>query len=132
MTICHSTLCSLVVTAGLVAGAIDTADDKPGAVQVITVDTNGNTSAYLAALRPFIDLIHQYAPRAEIEVLERINGGSPTGAVYILVRHPDLEHLRSANQRMRTGSDWSAALTYLDLSGRTLMSADILIDRTPD
>jgi len=132
MTICESTLCSLVITAGLVVAAIDSAGGGPGAVQVMVVDNHGNTAASPIALEPITDLIHKYAPQSRVEVLERTQNGDTTGGIYILVRHPNLIYLEDANARIRTSSEWLDALKSLELTGRTLETTDILLDRTPD
>ena len=132
MTICHSTLCSMAVAAGLAVGAIDTAGSGPGAVQVITVDTHGKTTDCLSSLKPVIDLIHQYAPHSQVEVLERTQNGDPTGSAYVLVRHLNFMRLETAEARIHTSSEWADALISLEFTGCRLQTNEILLDRTPD
>lgn len=129
---CRSTLCSLVVTVGFVVAVIDTAGSGPGAVQVIVVDSHNNTTANPMALRPITELIHKYAPRSRVEMLERIQNSNTTGGVYILVRHPNLKHLEDFNARIRASSEWVDILKSLELTGRRLETVEILLDRTPD
>ncbi len=132
MPIRQSTLFSLLVAAGLVAAVIDSAGGGPGAVQVIVIDNHSNTMANPTALKPIIDLIHEYAPQSKVEVLERTKNGDTTGGIYILVRYPNLKHLEDADARIRTSSEWVDTLNSLALTGRTLEKIEILLDRTPD
>ena len=132
MTFCQSTFCSLAVTTGLFVGAIDTAGGGPGVVQVITVDTHGDAAAYVAALQPLIELLHEIAPRAEVRILERTDEGDPTGSILVLVRHPNLVYLEGANERTRINKRWAEAIAALELTGRTVRTREVLLDRTPD
>lgn len=131
MKIYQGTLCSLLVVAGLVAAAIDTADVGPGAVQVITLDTGGQSLEPMA-LRPAIALIHEFAPQSRVEILERVHDGAPTGLAYILVRHPDHDYLEDANAGMHASGRWEAALGDLQVSGCSFATTDLLLNRTPD
>jgi len=131
MTICQSTLCSLVVASGLLVGVIDSAGSGPGVVQVITVDTGGDASAYVAALQPLIVLLKEIAPRSEVQVLERTDQGDPTGAVIVLVRHPNLIYLEGANERAQQSKRWNEAVRNLESTGRMVETREILLDRTP-
>ena len=130
--ICQSTLCSLVVTVGLVVAVINTAGGGPDAVQVIVVDNHNSTTAKPIALKPITDLIHKFAPRSGVEVLERTQNGDTTGDIYILVRHPNLKYLEDANAHIRASSEWVDMLKSLELTGRRLETVEILLDRTSD
>ncbi len=130
--ICQSTLCSLVVSVGLVVAVIDTAGSGPNAVQVIVVDNHNNTTANPMALKPITDLIHKFAPRSRVEVLWPTQTGDTTRGIYILVRHPNLKYLEDANTRIRASSEWVDILNSLELAGRRLETVEFFLDRTPD
>jgi hypothetical protein len=130
--ICQSTLCSLVVTVGFVVAVIDTASAGPDAVQVIVVDNHNNTRANPMALKSITDLIHKFAPQSGVEVLERTQNGDTTGGIHILVRHPNLKYLEDANAHIRASREWVDILKNLELTGRRLETAGILLDRTSD
>lgn len=130
--ICQSTLCSLVVTVGLVVAVIDTAGGGPDAVQVIVVDNHNNTAANPMALKPITDLIHMFAPRSGEEVLWRTQTGDTTGGICILVRHPNLKYLEDANTHIRASSEWVDIPNSLELAGRRLETVEILLGRTSD
>ena len=125
-------LCSLILAAGLMAAAIDSEANGPGAVEVVTVDTHGNTSAYLAALEPLVNLLREFSPEARLEVLEATFAGNDTGLVYIMIRYPDMTHLAKANVLTSNSDEWARAVRQLEATGRTLRGSEILRDRTPD
>ena len=130
--ICQSTLCSLVITVGLVVAVIDNAGGGPDAVQLIVVDNHINTAANPMALKPITDLIHKFAPRAGVEVLRRTQTGDTTGGTYILVRHPNLKYLEDANTRIQASSEWEEILNKLELAAPGLDTVEIMLDRTSD
>lgn len=131
MAICQSTMFSMLVTAGLVATAIDTAGGGPGAVQIITVVHDVNATADAKAFRPIIDLVNEYAPRSRVEVLERIQGGGKAGEIHILIRHRSADYLKNAIERMLASSQWADVLEGLDQTGYSLERTELLLDRTP-
>ena len=126
-----NSMCSLILAAGFLAAAIDSEADGPAAVQVVTVDTHGNTTAYIAALEPLIDLLQGFSPKATLEVLEATFAGDETGMVYIVIRYPDMTHLAHANRLTSTSKEWTMAVRRLEATGRTLKGSEILEDRTP-
>ena len=132
MTIRESTVFSLLVTAGLVVAVVDSVGGGPGAVQVIVVDNHSDTTANPMAIKPIINKLHKFAPLSKVEVLERTQNGDTKGGMYILDRRPNLMQLENANARIRTSREWVDTLSRLKLTGRTLETTEILLDRTPD
>jgi hypothetical protein len=124
-------LASMVIVASLLAGAIDSAAGGAGAGRVITVDTHGNTKAFLAELAPMIELLAEISPTAIVEVFEATVAGEETGTIYVMIRYPDLLHLAEAAQLADRSKEWASSLRKQEITGRTLKSMQILEDRMP-
>ncbi len=131
MMIRQSTLYSLLVAVGFAVVAIDTAERGPDAMQIIVVDNHDYSTADPKTFKPIIDLIQEYAPQSKVEVLERTRSGDTAAGMYILVRYPNLAHLEDANARILASSAYGDALKSFELTGRTVETIDILLDRTP-
>lgn len=124
-------LCSIIIMLALLASAIDSEADGPTAVQVFTVDTHGNTDAYIAALKPLIDILEELSPEAAFDVFEATFAGEQTGTIYVVIRYPDMVYLAESNERSNNSETWVTAFRKLAATGRTLRRSEILEDRTP-
>ena len=103
----------------------------PPAMQVVAVDTQGNTEAYLEAIGDMPVLLARLSPGAQAKVYEAAYSGQSTGNVYVVITFPSLEELARATSKLNNDKQWQAMIKRLDDTGRTLTSNSILMDRTP-
>ncbi len=103
----------------------------PSAIQVVAVDTQGNTEAYLKAISAMPTLLAKLSPGAEVKVYEAAYSGQSTGRVYVVITFPSLTSLAESTDKLNADQQWQAMIRGLDATGRTLTSNSILMDRTP-
>ena len=69
------TVCLAMVGVFLISGSSLAEEDSDTVVQVVTIDTHGNTAAYVASLKAVLDRIEELAPESSSRVWEATFSG---------------------------------------------------------
>ncbi len=114
----------------LLAGSVGWAQDGPGVIQVVAIDTHGKTPEYIAALKPLLERIQVLGPETKYKIYEATFAGERTGTVYVTVEFPSLAYMATTNTKTGADEEYARLLAAVAATGRTLRSNSILQDRT--
>ncbi len=106
--------------------------DNQNVVQVITIDTNGNTGAYLENVKELFAYQKELAPEAKSRVYLAALSGTTTGTVYVIVKYPSMVYMANTFSRFKADEKWKKMRTDLaQKTGRKIISNSLLYDVTP-
>jgi hypothetical protein len=101
-------------------------------VQVIAIDTNGNTGAYLENVKKLLAYQKELAPEAETRVYLAGLSGTTTGTIYVIVKYPDIVYMANTFKSFKADEKWKKMRADLaQKTGRKIISNSILYDVTP-
>jgi hypothetical protein len=101
-------------------------------IQVIAIDTNGNTGAYLENVKGLIAYQKELAPESESRVYLARFSGTTTGTVYVIVKYPSMVYMANTFKSFRADEKWKLMRAGLaQKTGREIISNSILYDVTP-
>ncbi len=101
-------------------------------VQVIAIDTNGNTGAYLENVKKLFAYQKELAPEAETRVYLAGLSGTTTGTIYVIVKYPDIVYMANTFKSFRADEKWKKMRADLaKKTGRKIISNSLLYDVTP-
>ena len=128
-----STLVACVVMAGvfLIPGSSPAQEDSEAVLQVIRIDTHGNTSAYITSLKAVLDRLEELSPESSSRVWEATLAGDSTGAVYVVTEYSSLAAFAAANAETVADEALAEGIAALAATGRTVESTSILTEITP-
>jgi len=75
-------------------------------VQVIAIDTNGNTGAYLENVKKLFAYQKELAPEVETRVYLAGLSGTTTGTIYVIVKYPDIVYMANTFKSFRADEKW--------------------------
>ena len=106
--------------------------DSQNIVQVIAIDTNGNTGAYLENVKELFAYQKELAPEAKSRVYLAGLSGTTTGTVYVIIKYPSMVYMANTFSRFKADEKWRKMRTDLaQKTGRKIISNSLLYDVTP-
>ena len=126
-----SVMTVLMVGVFLISGPSPARADSDTVMQVITIDTHGNTAAYLASVKAVLNRIEQLAPESSARVWEASISGNTVGTVYVVVEYPSLASFAAAAEKSVADEAYTKAVAALVATGRTVESVSVLREVTP-
>jgi len=106
--------------------------DNQNVVQVIAIDTNGNTGAYLENVKELFAYQKELAPEAETRVYLAGLSGTTTGTIYVIVKYPDIVYMANTFKSFKADEKWKKMRADLaQKTGRKIISNSVLYDVTP-
>ena len=125
------TVCVAVVGVFLISGSSQAEEDSDTVLQVVTIDTHGNTAAYVASLKAVLDRIEELAPESNSRVWEATFSGDTTGTVYVVVEYPSMASFAAAIEKSGADEAFTKGVAALAATGRTVESSSVLREITP-
>ena len=106
--------------------------DSQKVVQVIAIDTNGNTGAYLESVKELFAYQKELAPEAETRVYLAGLSGTTTGTIYVIVKYPSMIYMANTFTSFKADEKWKLMRAGLaQKTGRKIISNSVLYDVTP-
>ncbi len=121
----------LIIVVSLGAPIQVNAGDEKVITQVITIDTHGNTKAYLNGLKPVLARNKELAPKANFRVYKAGFAGSDTGLIHVVIEYPSMAYLEEVGKKIESDPELTKGIMSLKKTGRTIESDSILFDVTP-
>ncbi len=115
----------------LISGPSQAQENSGAVMQVVTIDTHGNTAAYLASVKAVLERIEELAPESSARVWEASFSGDTVGTVYVVVEYPSLASFAAATEKSVADETFNNAVTALVPTGRTVESVSVLREVTP-
>ncbi len=125
------TVCVVMVRVFLISGSSPAQEDSDTVLQVVRIDTHGNTAAYVASLKAVLDRIEELAPESNSRVWEATFSGDTTGTVYVAIEYPSMAAFAAATDKVFADEAWNKGIKALDATGRTVESNSLLREITP-
>ncbi len=125
------TMCVVMVGVFLISSSSPAQEDSNTVLQVVTIDTHGNTATYVASLKAVLDRIEELAPESNSRVWEATFSGDTTGTVYVVIEYPSMAAFASASDKISADEAFAKAVAALAETGRTVESNSILTEITP-
>ena len=125
------TMCVVMVGVFLISSSSPAQEDSNTVLQVVTIDTHGNTAAYVASLKAVLDRIEDLAPESNSRVWEAGLSGDTTGTVYVAIEYPSMAAFASAADKISADEAFAKAVAALAETGRTIESNSLLTEITP-
>ncbi len=126
-----SVMSVLMVGVFLISGTSQAQENSGTVMQVVTIDTHGNTAAYLASLKAVLERIEELEPESSARVWEASISGDTVGTVYVVVEYPSLVSFAAATEKSVADEAFTKAIAALVANGRTVESTSVLRDVTP-
>ncbi len=125
------TVCVAMVGVFLVPGPSQAEEDSDTVLQVVTIDTHGNTAAYLASVKAVLERIEELAPESNSRVWVATFSGDTVGTVYVVVEYPSMASFAAATENLFSDEAFTKGVTALVATGRTVESTSVLREVTP-
>ncbi len=125
------TVCVAMAGVFLISGSSLAEEDSDTILQVVTIDTHGNTAAYVASLKAVLDRIEELAPETNSRVWVATMSGDKTGTVYVVIEYPSMAAFASAGDKISADEAFAKGVAALAETGRTIESNSILTEITP-
>jgi len=125
------TVCVAMAGVFLISGSSLAEEDSDTVLQVLAIDTHGNTAAYVASLKAVLDRIEELAPESNSRVWEATFSGDTTGTVYVVIEYPSMAAFASASDKISADEAFAKWVAALAETGRTVESNSILTEITP-
>ena len=97
-------------------------------VAVTTIDTHGNTAAYLEALEPLMARLEELNPDAEMEVFRATLAGPAVDLIYFIPRVESVAAYGEVTENSEGDAEYQRLLQRLAATGRTLESRSLLTE----
>ncbi len=125
------TVCVAIAGVLLISGSSLAEEDSDNVLQVVRIDTHGNTAAYVASLKAVLDRIEELAPESNSRVWEATFSGDTTGTVYVAIEYPSMAAFDSATDNISADEAFAKGVAALAETGRTVESNSLLTEITP-
>ncbi len=125
------TVCVAMVGVFLISGSSPAEENSDTVLQVVTIDTHGNTAAYVASLKAVLDRIEELAPESNSRVWEATFSGDTIGTVYVVIEYPSMAAFAAAAEKTLADEAYTKGVAALAATGRTLESNSVLREITP-
>ncbi len=123
-------VCVVMVGVFLISGSSPAQEDSDTVLQVVRIDTHGNTDAYVAALKAVLDRLEELAPESNSRVWEATFSGDTTGTVYVVIEYPSMAAFAAATETVFVDEAWIKGVAALAETGRTVESNSLLTEIT--
>ncbi len=124
-------VCVVMVGVFLISGPSQAQEDSGAVMQVVTIDTHGNTADYLASVKAVLERIEELAPESNSRVWEATFSGDTTGTVYVVIEYPSMAAFAAAAEKTLADEAFTKGVAALAATGRTLESNSVLREITP-
>ena len=124
-------VCVVMVGVFLISGSSPAQEDSDTVLQVVRIDTHGNTAAYVASLKAVLDRIEELAPESNSRVWEATFSGDTTGTVYVVIEYPSMAAFAAATEKSFADEAFTKGVAALAATGRTVESNSVLREITP-
>ena len=125
-------LCAVLLTSLSFANPIHAdATNNKAVIELVTIDTKGNTEAYLDNVKDVLARMKELAPEMRSRAFRSMYGGSETGTIYIMNEFPGLAYMAAALSKFENDSEYNEGLKQLRQIGRKIMSESIIVEVTP-
>lgn len=108
------------------------AADETTVVQVITINTNGNTAAWLEAYKPLSARLDKLNTRATAHVYEAQFAGTETGMLNIVVKFPSMAYMEERRLKNQGDPEIGKLLPALMKTGMNVEANSLFRDMAPD
>jgi len=125
------TVCLAMVGVFLISGSSLAEEDSDTVVQVVTIDTHGNTAAYVALLKAVLDRIEELAPESNSRVWEATFSGDTTGTIFVVIEYPSIAAFAALAEKTLADEAYTKGVAALAATGRTVESNSVLREITP-
>ena len=125
------TVCLAMVGVFLISGSSLAEEDSDTVVQVVTIDTHGNTAAYVASLKAVLDRIEELAPESNSRVWEATFSGDTTGTIFVVIEYPSMAAFAALAEKTLADEALAKEVAALVETGRTVESNSLLTEITP-
>ena len=124
----------LFVFVGLALTMQASAAEETTVVQVYTINTNGNTPAFLEAYKPFHERMKVLTPKSTAHVYESRFAGTGAGMINIVVEFPSMAYMeeRRLAQEANPDPEMTKLLQALMETGLSVESISLYRDMAPD
>ena len=115
----------------LIASAQVTAEEQ-AVVQVMTIDTHGNTKAYLENVKTVIDRQNQVVPGLRTKIYQAGLAGTDVGTLYVVVEFASMKSMVESLAKLQADAEWNRLRKIVAAkTDRTMISNSLLHDITP-
>ncbi len=125
------TVCVVMVGVFLISGSSPAQEDSDTVLQVVRIDTHGNTAAYVTSLKAVLDRIDELAPESNSRVWEATFSGDTTGTVFVVIEYPSMASFAAATEKSFADEAFTKGVAALAATGRTVESNSVLREITP-
>ena len=108
------------------------AADETHIAQVFTLNTHGNTAAWLEKIKPINERIKVLNPKENVHIHESRFAGTDAGTVNLVVEYPSMANMEQA--ALKVDKDKEVAKLFENMAGMEveIVSRSLLLDRAPD
>ena len=108
------------------------AAEEQAVVQVMTIDTHGNTKAYLENVKTVIDRQNQVVPGLRTKIYQAGLAGTDTGKLYVVVEFASMKAMAESLAKLQADAEWNRLRKIVVAkTERTMISNSLLHDITP-
>lgn len=124
----------LFVFVGLALPMKASAAGEATVVQVYSINTNGNTPAFLEAFKPYHARMKELDSKSTAHVYESQFAGTGAGMLSIVVESPSMAYIEERRLALQANPDPELAklIPALRDVGATVVSRSLFLDRAPD
>ncbi len=116
----------------LTIGFADVSAEEKPVVQVMIVDTHGNTKAYLDNVKTVIERQDQVVPGHRTKIYQAGLAGTDVGRLYVVVEFSSLKAMVEAVSKLEADAEWNRLRKIVvEKAERTMISNSLLYDITP-
>jgi len=126
--IIYGILCLLAFTLPLQVNAAD----ETQIAQVWTVNTHGNTTAWLEGIKPILTRLKVLNPKQNVHIHESQLAGSNVGIINLVAEHPSMSHLEQVRLKADKDEEVSKLFAAMADIKADVVSVSLLRDRAPD
>ncbi len=124
-------VCVVMVGVFLISGSSPAEENSDSVLQVVRIDTHGNTDAYVASLKAVLDRAKELAPESNARVWEATWSGDTTGTVYVVAEFSSMQDFAAFAAAIDADEAWAKGVAALAATGRTVESNSLLREITP-
>ena len=98
----------------------------------MTIDTHGNTKAYLENVKTVIDRQNQVVPGLRTRIYQAGLAGTDVGTLYVVVEFASMKSMVESVAKLQADAEWNRLRKIVAVkTDRTMISNSLLHDITP-
>jgi len=106
--------------------------EEQAVVQVMAIDTHGNTNAYLENVKIVIDRQNQVVPGLRTKIYQAGLAGTDVGTLYVVVEFASMKSMVESVAKLQADAEWNRLRKIVAAkTDRTMISNSLLHDITP-